>query len=92
MWMNVGIVVVAVLFGMIGFYLSLIAKFYRLKFGRGPRAVWLQAALAATVAGILLRLEAFSSVPDWIPAALATGGGLAFAALAYRLYRIMMSA
>ena len=90
--MNAGIVLSAALFGAIGFYLALIAKFYRIKFGRGPKPTWLQVSLAATLAGIVLRLEFFSAVPPWIPALLACGGGLAFSVVAYRLYRVMMSA
>jgi hypothetical protein len=91
MWGTVGLLLVSLLFGVIGFYLSLIAKFYRLKFGRGPRAAWLQASLLVTVAGLVLKIEAFAA-PSWLPAALASAGALLFSALIYRLYRTMMSA
>ena len=43
-----GLVAVSLLFGMIGFYLTLIAKFYRQKFMKGPPHQWMQASLAGT--------------------------------------------
>ncbi len=92
MWMNLGLALSAVLFGGMGFYLALIARFYRLKFGRGPHSGWMGAGLAATVAGMLLRLDALAFLPSWLPAALMCAGGTVFSSLAYLLYRSMMHA
>jgi hypothetical protein len=93
---SLGIALAALLFGVIGFYLTLIAKFYRLKFHRGPQARWMQASLAVLLAGILLlRLDALvTSLPSWyhwVPAVLMCAGGIAFSVLSYRLYRTMLS-
>ena len=89
---DVAILLIAVLFGVIGLYLSLIAKFYRAKFGKGPRAAWLQVSLAVALVGLVLRMGAFDALPNWVPALLSSAGALAFSALAYRVYRTMMSA
>ena len=92
MWMNFGLALSAALFGGMGFYLTLIAKFYRLKFGHGPRPGWMGAGLAATVAGMLFRIDSPAFLPAWLPAALMSAGGFAFSFLAYALYRSMMHA
>jgi hypothetical protein len=83
--------VVSALFAVVGFYLTLIAKFYRQKFSKGPPHVWMQAALAATVLGLVLKLDFFAFIPFYLPSFLVCAGGLVFSALAYRLYRSMMS-
>ena len=92
MWMNFGWVLSAVLFGGMGFYLIMIARFYRLKFGHGPNTGWMSAGLAAMVAGMLLRIDSLAFLPSWLPAALMCVGGFAFSCLAYLLYRSMMHA
>lgn len=85
------------LFGMVGWYLTLIAKFYRQKFSKGPPHHYLQIALAVLVAGLLLKtVLAFQSHHGHSPAAylgtaLVWAGGLAFSGLCYALYRTMMS-
>lgn len=82
----------SLLFTVVGFYLTLIAKFYRMKFRKGPPHRYLQAALAVMVAGLVLRLEFFNAfLPVYIPNAIICAGGLAFSALGYALYRTMMS-
>jgi len=92
MWMNAGAALCALLFAVLGFYLTLIAKFYRVKFGRGPKAGWMGVGLAATVAGMLLRMDVFGSMPIWISAALMCAGAVIFSGLAYSLYLSMMHA
>ncbi len=90
-WSSSCTVLIALLFGVIGFYLCLIAKFYRVKFGRGPHAGWMQSSLSMIVTGIFLRVMVFSGLPVWIPAILVTSGSLAFSIMAYNLYRTMLS-
>jgi hypothetical protein len=92
-----GMVLTSVLFGIVGWYLTLIAKFYRQKFSKGPPYRYLQAALAVLVAGLLVKTAlAFQAPPTSVPIAhvasgLICAGGLAFSALCYALYRTMMS-
>jgi hypothetical protein len=92
-----GMVLTSVLFGIVGWYLTLIAKFYRLKFSKGPPYRYLQAALVVLVAGLLVKtVLAFQAPSSSAPIAhLASGlicvGGLAFSGLGYALYRTMMS-
>jgi hypothetical protein len=92
-----GMALTSFLFGMVGWYLTLIAKFYRQKFSKGPPHNYLQLALAVLVVGLLLKtVLAFQS--QWAPAMMAhlgsglvCAGGLAFSGLCYALYRTMMS-
>ena len=91
MWVDAGIVLIAVFFGVIGFYLTLIAKFYRLKFKRGPQAGWMQACLAVLLIGLLLKLQILENLPIPLSAILRCAGGIGFSVLVYRLYRTMMS-
>lgn len=86
-----GVLLTSLLFGMVGFYLTLIAKFYRQKFSKGPSHGSMQAALALVVAGLLMRLQVFAFLPSWLPSSLVILGGLVFSILAYLLYRTMMS-
>jgi hypothetical protein len=86
-----GMVAVSVLFGVVGFYLTLIAKFYRQKFMKGPPHRYLQLSLAAIVAGLILETGVAGSLPPQVPAFLICSGGLAFSSLCYSLYRTMMS-
>jgi hypothetical protein len=87
-----GMIAVSLLFGVVGFYLTLIAKFYRQKFSKGPPHRWMQAALVVTVAGLILKLDFLGAyLPAHLPSMLVCAGGLVFSALAYRLYRSMMS-
>jgi uncharacterized membrane protein YoaK (UPF0700 family) len=82
----------SLLFTVVGFYLTLIAKFYRMKFRKGPPHRYLQGALAVMVTGLVLRLEFFNAfLPVYIPNGIICAGGLAFSALGYALYRTMMS-
>jgi hypothetical protein len=81
----------SLLFGVIGFYLTLIAKFYRQKFQKGPPYRYLQASLAVLMIGLLLNLKFFAFVPSYVSSILVCLGGLAFTALCYALYRTMMS-
>ena len=87
----IGMIAVSLLFGMVGWYLTLIAKFYRQKFFKGPPYRYMQLSLAALTAGLLLELPWFPVLPGWIPALLVCAGGLTFSALSYRLYKTMMS-
>jgi hypothetical protein len=87
----VGMTLTSLLFGMVGFYLTLIAKFYRQKFSKGPPHRYMQVALAVLILGLLLELHAFAFVPAFLPSSLVCLGGLFFSALAYSLYRTMMS-
>jgi hypothetical protein len=87
----VGMLLSSLLFSVVGFYLTLIAKFYRMKFSKGPPHRWLQAALAVLVAGLILRLQFFAFVPGFVANGIICAGGLAFSALSYLLYRTMMS-
>ena len=93
----VGMVLTSVLFGIVGWYMTLIAKFYRQKFSKGPPYRYLQAALVVLVLGLLLNtVLAFQSHLAHRPFAyLASGlvcaGGLGFSAFCYALYRTMMS-
>jgi len=85
-------VMTAILFGMVGFYLTLIAKFYRQKFSKGPPYRYLQIALAVIIVGLLLKLNLFAPfLPHYVPSGLIIAGGLGFTALCYALYRTMMS-
>ncbi len=88
---SAGVVASAILFAAVGWYLTLIAKFYRLKFMRGPRVGVMQASLAVFVAGWLLRSAAFAFIPAPVSALLVLAGGAVFSWLAYSLYRTMMS-
>ena len=90
-------VVTSLLFGMVGWFLTLISKFYRQKFSKGPPHHFLQIALGVLVAGLLLKSAlAFHPQSEHSPAAylasaLVCIGGLAFSGLCYALYRTMMS-
>lgn len=84
-------IAVSLLFGVMGFYLTLIAKFYRQKFSKGPPHQYMQASLVILVAGLVLKSNLLSMVPSSVPAMLICLGGLVFSALSYRLYRTMMS-
>lgn len=86
-----GMVAVSVLFGVVGFYLTLIAKFYRQKFMKGPPHRYLQLSLLAILAGLVLETGLVGSLPSQVPAFLICSGGLAFSSLSYSLYRTMMS-
>ena len=86
-----GMVAVSALFAVVGFYLTLIAKFYRQKFMKGPPWRWMQASLAVTVAGLMLETGLVKAVPGEVPSLLICAGGLAFSGFAYGLYRTMMS-
>jgi hypothetical protein len=87
-----GMLFSSLLFSVVGFYLTLIAKFYRLKFSKGPPHVYLQAALAVLVVGLVLKLEFFTAyLPGYVPNAIICAGGLTFSGLGYALYRTMMS-
>ncbi len=81
----------SLLFGVIGFYLTLIAKFYRQKFQKGPPYRYLQASLAVLIIGLLLKLKVFAFLPAFLPSGLVCLGGLFFTGLCYALYRTMMS-
>lgn len=76
---------------MVGYYLTLIAKFYRLKFSKGPPHRIMQVALFLLILGLVSKLHAFTFVPSWLPPTLICAGGLAFSGFAYSLYRTMMS-
>lgn len=90
-------VLTSFLFGMVGWYLTLIAKFYRQKFSKGPPHLYLQIALVVLVAGLLMKgILAFQphaahGVLAYAASALVCAGGLAFSGLCYALYRTMMS-
>lgn len=86
----------SLLFGVVGWYLTLIAKFYRQKFSKGPPHLYLQIALVVLVAGLALKtVLAFQTHPGhsaaYLGAALVCAGGLGFSGLCYALYRTMMS-
>lgn len=82
---------ISLLFSVVGFYLTLIAKFYRMKFSKGPSHRYLQMALAVLATGLVLRLEFFHFMPAYIANGIICAGGLAFSGLGYALYRTMMS-
>lgn len=90
-------VLTSLLFGMVGFYLTLIAKFYRQKFSKGPPHRYLQIALGVLIAGLVLsvghalRLEFMRLLPHYLAPGLVCAGGLGFSGLCYALYRTMMS-
>lgn len=86
-----GTIAIALLFGAMGFYLTLIAKFYRQKFMKGPPHRVMQASLSVLVGGLFLDAGVVTGMPTAVPALLICLGGLAFSALSYRLYRTMMS-
>jgi hypothetical protein len=86
-----GTIAIALLFGAMGFYLTLIAKFYRQKFMKGPPHQYMQASLSVLVGGLFLEAGVVTGMPSTVPALLICLGGLAFSALSYRLYRTMMS-
>jgi len=86
-----GLLLTSLLFGVIGFYLTLIAKFYRQKFQKGPPYRYLQLSLAVLILGLLLKLHFFVFLPSYFGSALVCLGGLGFTALCYALYRTMMS-
>lgn len=86
-----GMLLTSLLFGVVGFYLTLIAKFYRQKFQKGPPYRYLQISLAVLMTGLLLNLKLFGFLPPFLPSTLVCIGGLAFTSLCYALYRTMMS-
>lgn len=86
-----GMVLTSLLFGVVGFYLTLIAKFYRQKFSKGPPHRYLQFALGILMVGLVLKLEVFRFLPHYLASGLVCAGGLAFSGLCYALYRTMMS-
>jgi hypothetical protein len=88
---SIGMFLTTLLFGIIGFYLTLIAKFYRQKFQKGPPFQYLQVSLAVLMLGLILNLKFFGFLPSYISASLVCLGGLAFTSLCYSLYRSMMS-
>lgn len=81
----------SLLFSVVGFYLTLIAKFYRMKFAKGPPHRYLQIALGVMVLGLVLRLEFFHFIPAYVANGIICAGGLAYSGLGYALYRTMMS-
>jgi hypothetical protein len=91
MWVNLGSFLVALLFGVVGYYLCLIAKFYRLKFKRGPEMGWMAGFLGLLLAGLLMQSGLSAFLPGWLPALIVCSGGLGFSLLAIHLYRTMMS-
>jgi hypothetical protein len=80
-----------VFMGVIGYYLLLIAKFYRLKFSRGPKPLWMQLGLGLFLMGLLLRLPWLGFLPAYLWQGTLSLGGLIFAGVTYMLYRSMMS-
>ena len=88
---SIGMLLTAVLFGVMGFYLTLIAKFYRQKFQKGPPYRYLQVSLTILIAGLLLSLNFFPFLPAFLPSVLVCLGGVGFTGLCYALYRTMMS-
>lgn len=88
---SVEVVLISILFGVIGFYLTLISKFYREKFQKGPPYRYLQISLSVLVVGILLQLKAFEFLPQFISQGFICLGGVVFAYLGYSLYKTMMS-
>lgn len=90
-------VLISFLFGVVGWYLTLIAKFYRQKFSKGPPHLYLQIALGVLVAGLLLKgvlafqAQSAHTAAGYLAAGLVCAGGLAFSGLCYALYRTMMS-
>ena len=87
----IGLLLTSLLFGVVGFYLTLIAKFYRQKFQKGPPYRYLQVSLAILIVGLLLSLNFLPFLPAFLPSALVCLGGIAFTGLCYALYRTMMS-
>ncbi len=87
----------SLLFGMVGWFLTLIAKFYRQKFSKGPPHRYLQAALVLLVGGLLVKTAVAFHPPSaaapigLLASGLVCAGGLAFSGLCYALYRTMMS-
>lgn len=77
--------------GVAGYYLVLIARFYRIKFARGPRPIWMQAGLALMLAGLILRLPWFAASAITVSQGVLTVGGLVFSGATYMLYRSMMT-
>ncbi len=77
--------------GVAGYFLVLIARFYRLKFSRGPKPIWMQAGLVLMFGGLLLRLPWFAAWASTVSQGLLTVGGLVFSGATYMLYRSMMT-
>ncbi len=77
--------------GVVGFYLQLIARFYRMKFSRGPEPRYIQLGLLLFLAGLILRLPWFAAMPPLVGQILLSLGGLLFAGTTYMLYRSMMT-
>jgi hypothetical protein len=88
---SVGLVAAAALFAVVGWYLTLIAKFYRLKFKRGPHVGTMQVSLAVLLVGWLMRFPYFTFLPSPLSAIMVVVGAAVFSWLAYALYRTMMS-
>ncbi len=84
-------IALALLFAGVGRYLSLIAKFYRMKFKKGPDNRIMTASLALLVAGLVLQSGLVPGIPFHFSAALICIGGIAFSVLSFHLYRTMMS-
>ena len=86
-------VLISLLFGVVGFYLTLIAKFYRQKFSKGPPHHYFQMALGVLIIGLILNLKLGASplVPEYVAQGVVCAGGIAFSGFCYALYRTMMS-
>jgi uncharacterized membrane protein YoaK (UPF0700 family) len=84
-------VLTLVFVGVVGFYLQLIARFYRMKFGRGPQPRVIQLGLLLFLAGLVLRLPWFANLPPVFWQGLLSVGGLVFSGTTYMLYRSMMT-
>ena len=87
----IGMVSTAILFGVVGYYFTLIAKFYRQKFSKGPPYQYFQLSLIVLILGLALSVKPLAFIPGFLPSALICLGGIGFSLMALLLYRTMMS-
>jgi len=87
----IGLAIAMLLFAVVGYYLTLIAKFYRLKFSRGPRPRFMEISLVILLTGAALHLPGLSAIPSALGQILCSIGGVGFSIFAYMLYRSMMA-
>jgi hypothetical protein len=87
----IGLALAMMLFAMVGYYLTLIAKFYRLKFSRGPRPRLMEISLVILLTGAALHLPGLTKIPSEIGQVLCCLGAIGFSTFVYLLYRSMMA-
>jgi hypothetical protein len=86
------ILIIVILAGFVCYFLTLIAKFYRLKSGRGIHHLYYYLCTALVLIGILLSVEASPRlIMNYFSPVLVALGGTGLIVLSISLYKSMMS-